>query len=240
LPCGAEVEIYKLGDNPITISTTVRGRREVWNWFQPGRVSNGQDNHQYDFQDMYVRAGIGYQLDGVKSFVELMSPTLLNLPDDSSAPAPAGALGLGANYYIVHKNRSDASVFLKQGYLQFKDKFIRGLYVKGGRFGFADGTDLIPEVPQLKWLVLNRIQQRLIGPFTYTDIMRSFDGAMMRYGHDGWNFTAMYGVPTKGAFDLQGMDELKRTDLFYAALNFGPNQRWGNSLGRLFYIYGSS
>jgi hypothetical protein len=85
--------------------------------------------------------------------------------------------------------------------------------------------------------VMNRIQQRLIGPFTYTDIMRSFDGALVRYGRDGWNFTAMYGVPTKGAFDLQAMDELKRTDLFYAALNLGPNQKWGNSLGRLFYIY---
>jgi hypothetical protein len=101
LPCRAEVEIYRLGDNPITISATLRARWEVWNWFNPGRVSNGHGNHQYDFQDTYVRAGIGYQLDGVKSFVELMSPALLNLPDNALAPAPAGALGLGANYYLL-------------------------------------------------------------------------------------------------------------------------------------------
>jgi hypothetical protein len=73
----------------------------------------------------------------------------------------------------------------------------KGLYFKGGRFEFADGADLIPKDPELKWIVLTRIQQRLIGPFDYTDIARSFDGAMARYGSDTWNFTAMYCRPQK-------------------------------------------
>jgi hypothetical protein len=60
--------------------------------------------------------------------------------------------------------------------------------------------------------VLTRIQQRLIGRFDYTDIARSFDGAMARYGSETWNFTAMYGVPTKGAFDLDGMYEISHMD----------------------------
>src|SRR5260370_38917073 len=51
----------------------------------------------------------------------------------------------------------------------------------------------------------------------------------------------MYGVPTKGVFDLNGMEEVAHTDLIYASLNAGPklieSQFWGNSMARLFYIY---
>jgi hypothetical protein len=175
------------------------------------------------FQDTFVRLGAGYQIDGVKAFAELMSPALLPLPDDALASPPQGQLGLGANYFQANK-----------GYLEFHDRLQRGLYFKGGRFEFADGTDLIPRDPELNWIVLTRIQQRLIGRFDYTDIARSFDGAMARYGSETWNFTAMYGVPTKGAFDLDGMYEISHMDVVYAALNAGPNRWWGDAIGRIF------
>src|SRR5579885_1226582 len=235
--CHAEVDLFEVGGQPLTLTGTMRARPEVWNWFTPGKVRNGNDDHRYHFYDTFVRLGAGYQIDGIKAFAELMSPALLHLPDDAAAPAPQGALGLGATYYQANSHRSSASVFLKQAYLEFHDQLEQGTYLKGGRFEFADGADLMPQDPELRWLVTRRIQQRLIGPFDYTDVARSFDGALARYGSARWNLTAMYGVPTKGAFDLDGMDEIKNMDVVYAALNAGPNRWWGQSLGRVFYIY---
>jgi len=236
-PCHADFDLLELDGQPLAVTGSMRARWEVWNWFTPGAVPNGQENNRYYFQDTFVRLGAGYQLDGVRAFAELMSPGLFNLPDNAAASAPQGALGLGATYYTANNHRNGASVFLKQGYLEFQDKLAEGAYLKGGRFEFSDGADLIPEDPELKWIVTKRIQQRLIGPFDYTDVARSFDGVLARYGAPQWNLTAMYGVPTKGAFDLDGMDEIGNMDVIYAALNVGPNRWWGQSLGRVFYIY---
>lgn len=233
----ASVDVFKLEGEPVTLTGSIRGRWEVWNWFGPGTVANGQDDNRYHFQALVMRLGAGYQLKGVKGFVELMSPVLLHLPDDARAPAPKGDLGLGATYFAPHRNPYDASVFLKQGFVEFGEGMARGLSIKGGRLEFSDGAEMVPADPELKWLVLNRIQQRLIGSFSWSHAMRSFDGAIASYGSAGWKATAMYAIPTKGAFDLQGMEEVARTDLIYASLNVGPAGFWGNSRGRLFYIY---
>jgi hypothetical protein len=44
------------------------------------------------------------------------------------------------------------------------------------------GKNLVPKDAQLKWLVLNEISRRLIRNFGWSDVMRSFDGALIRYG----------------------------------------------------------
>jgi Alginate export len=235
----ADVDLFNVAGEPVYLTANIRVREEVWNWFDPGKSAGSMDNNQYQFLGGFSRWGLGYKTDGVTFYGELMSPYLLHLPDNSLAPAPQGALGLGANYYQIHMNPYDASVFLKQGFLAFDDVYVKGLHVKGGRLEFGDGAEFMPAKldPQLKWIVLNRIQQRLIGNFGFSDIQRSFDGAVVSYGRDRWQVTAMYGVPTKGVFDLQGMDEIKNTDVIYAALNARPAFSSGDSLARLFYIY---
>jgi hypothetical protein len=85
--------------------------------------------------------------------------------------------------------------------------------------------------------VTNEISQRLIGNFGFSDAMRSFDGATVRYGDASWNATLMYGVPTRGVYDLNGMDEIRRTDMTYGALNKLFESRFGTTLGRAFYIW---
>ncbi len=114
---------------------------------------------------------------------------------------------------------------------------MRGLKIKGGRFEFFDGLDLMPDDPQLRWLVNNEIAQRLIGNFGFSDAMRSFDGASLQYGGRDWNALLMYGVPTRGSYDLNGNDEIRRADVIYGALNKLFESRWGTSLGRAFYIW---
>lgn len=51
----ASVEVYQLADEPVTVSGSLRGRWEVWNWFNPGKVANGQDDNRYNFQSLDFR-----------------------------------------------------------------------------------------------------------------------------------------------------------------------------------------
>jgi len=236
-PASAGLDLFTVGGQPVTVSATLRSREEVWNFFGPGEVSNGQDDNRYNFLGGFLRMGVGYQHSGVGLFTEMMAPYLVNLPDNSIAPAPQGLLGLGANYYQPNQVSNTADAFLKQGFLVFGRDLLHGLELKGGRFEFFDGQELMPDEPQLRWLVDNRIAQRLVANFGFSDVERSFDGAEASYRSGPWQFTAMYGVPTKGVFYVQGMDEIRDMDLAYASLNVGPNPHWGNSLGRIFYIY---
>ena len=246
----ATVDLFTIGGQPVVLSAIEQNREEVWNWFSPRSPAKGPDyQNRYNFMGIWIRVGLGYQFDGVKAFAELMSPFFINLPDNAIVPpppakiGPQGLLGLGANYYEPHRNPNDASVFLKQVYLEFGRNLVPGLDIKGGRFEFFDGLEYMPSElgPQLKWLATNRISQRLIGNFGFSDVMRSFDGAVASYGNEKWQATVMYGVPTKGVFDLNAMEEIRHTDLAYASLNAGPSafqsELWGNSIGRLFYIY---
>ena len=236
-PVLGAIDAFQIDGEPVTISANLRMREEVWNWFGPGQVPKAMDGNRYNFLGGYLRLGAGYELDGIKGFFELMTPFLVNLPDNAVAPAPFGALGLGGNYFQPNQASDSASVFLKQGYVEFGKRFIEGFDFKGGRFEFFDGAEYLPQDPELAWIAKNRISQRLIGNFGFSDVMRSFDGAVATYGSKDWQATVMYGVPTKGVFDLQGMNEIRNTDLVYASLNAGPNQYWGNSFGRIFYVY---
>jgi hypothetical protein len=233
------MDLTTIDDEPLTLSGWIRFRDYTWSYFNAGPVPSafGNDN-QYNYPALVARLGIGYQLDGVKLFVEGMNPTFFGLPDDAIAPAPKGALGLGANYYSVRKESFDSSVFLKQGYVEFGGQILKDLAVKGGRFEFFDGKDLPVEDRQIQWITDNRVAQRLIGNFGWSDVMRSFDGAQVGYGGQNWRALVFYGVPTRGVFDLNGMDEISAVDVIYAALSgFRTDGAWGNSLGRVFYIW---
>jgi hypothetical protein len=233
----AEIDLFSLDGSPVTLTASMRTRETVWSFFNPGPVANGNNNYQYNFQSNVIRFGAGYELDGIRFFAEAMSPAELELPPNALASPPAGALGTGANYYQTQQSRYTTSLFLKQGYVELGDDLIHGLKVKGGRFEFFDGTELTPTDPQLKWLVNNEVAQRLLGNFGFSDAMRSFDGASLQYGGRDWNALVMYGVPTRGAYDFNGMDEIRRTDVIYGALNKLLESQFGTSLGRAFYIW---
>lgn len=236
-PADAEVDLIDVNGAPITASGWMRSREYVWSFFQAGSVGGKTYENSYNYQANVLRLGLGYQTEGVKLFAEIEDPAFINLPSNALAPPPQGALGLGANYYQPHQQSSDLSLFLKQGFVEFGQQVLKGLDIKGGRFEFNEGQDLMPSDPQLRWIVNYQISQRLIGNFQFSDVMRSFDGAVVRYGTPQWNFTAMYGVPTRGVFDLYGMDEIRKTDVVYTALNGQLAHRYGNALGRLFFIW---
>lgn len=236
-PARAEVGLVDVNGTPVTLTGWMRTREYVWSYFQAGPVGGKTYENSYNYQANVLRLGLGYETEGVKLFAEIEDPALINLPSNAIAPPPQGTLGLGGNYYQPQQQSSDATLFLKQGFVEFGQQILKGFDIKGGRFEFNEGQDLMPADPQLRWIVNYQISQRLIGNYQFSDVMRSFDGAVARYGNSQWNFTAMYGVPTRGVFDLNGMDEIRKTDVVYAALNGQTAHRFGNALGRLFFIW---
>ncbi|HTT74795.1 MAG TPA: alginate export family protein [Candidatus Binataceae bacterium] len=237
LPASAEIDLFDINGAPVTASGWMRTREYVWSFFQAGPIGGKSYQNSYNYQANVLRLGLGYATEDFKLFTEFEDPALLNLPSSAIAPPPPGALGLGGNYYQPQQESSDASIFLKQGFVEFGSRILQGLNIKGGRFEFNEGQDLMPSDPQLRWIVNYQISQRLIGNFGFSDVMRSFDGAVTRYGDANWNVTAMYGVPTRGVFDLNGWDEIRKTDVVYAALNGQRAHRYGNALGRIFFIW---
>src|SRR5271154_1793525 len=86
-----------------------------------------------------------------------------------------------------------------------------------GRFEFMDGDEVKANHPTLAWLKTNRINQRLLGNFGYSDVMRSFDGVQFGYSNGPWNLTAVSAVPTRGVFQVDGWGWLT-TPVTYVAL----------------------
>lgn len=217
----------------LSISASLRTRWELWNWFEP----TGNQNNDYNFLGTVTRVGLAWNDEAYDVFVEGQNSALINLPGTAIAPSPEGALGLGGVYYGQNNANNDASVFLKQAYLTLRPPFVPGLSLTGGRFEFSDGAEVLAGEPTLDWLRNVRIGQRLIGPFGFTHVSRSFDGVWTSMDGAPLNFTAAWFRPTQGGFDLAAMKQISDIDVVYAALNLLRPEWSRNSDARVFYIF---
>lgn len=232
-------EPFKLGEN-WELSLYNRTRVEFWNWFETrSSVPSSQDNNDYTFFANQLRVGLAYQRDWLKGFFELQNTALVSLPSDAVAPAPQAALGAGAVYFTHNRRGDDASVFPKQAYLtmNLKPLGLPGLSLTGGRFEFAEGLEALTGDPTLDWLKRVRVAERLIGPFGWSHVGRSFDGGRLSYDTPNLNFTFMGSHPTQGGFDLNGLDEMSKVDLLYGAVTLKKSAWLPFGDARLFYIY---
>ena len=189
----------KLGD--VVVTGTLRTRVYGWDWFE---ASSG--NNQYGYSGNLLRVNFSEHRKGWDWDAEFAAPFLLGLPDNATAPAPQGALGLGSNYYSANGNSQYSSmVFAKQLYARFK-----GLgpseagSLQVGRFEFNDGSELVPKNATLATLKRDRISQRLIGSFGWSDVGRSFDGTRFSYSKPTNDFTFVAAIPTRGVFQTDG------------------------------------
>ena len=73
-----------------------------------------------------------------------------------------------------------------------------------GRFEFNDGSELVPKNATLATLKRDRISQRLIGTFGWSDVGRSFDGGRFSYSKPTNDFTFVAAIPTRGVFQTDG------------------------------------
>src|ERR1700730_8768701 len=153
----------------VTFSGNIRERYEVWDWFP----AKGQDF--YGYSGTLMRFALSQKRQNFDWNLEFAVPVLLGLPDRAVDPAPQGQLGLGAAYYAAnHKNQYAAFIFSKQAFVRLKGDHAS---LQFGRFEFTDGSEVKPANATLASVKNDRIAQRLIGTFGFSDVMRSFDGA---------------------------------------------------------------
>ena len=189
----------KLGD--VSVTGILRLRVYGWDWFQP---SSG--NNAYGYSGNILRLSFAEKRKGWDWDAELAAPFLLGLPDHATTAAPQGALGLGSNYYSANGNsRYSGMVFAKQLYARFKGLGAsEANTLQVGRFEFNDGSELAPNNPTLATLKRDRVSQRLIGSFGWSDVGRSFDGLHYSYSKPGNDFTFVVATPTRGVFQTDG------------------------------------
>lgn len=215
----------------VTFIGSYRLRWEDWNWF-----ASPTGDGTYNFFGSLLRFGIQRQTSKDDFALEFAAPAFINLPLNAAASAPQGALGLGANYRAASGNQS-ASLFLKQGYVRFKNVIKPTDSLRIGRFEFSDGSEVATTDPALNWVKQNRISQRLIGPFGFTHVGRSLDGFHYINNTPKQNTTFLFAFPTRGVFDIHGWDTLINVPVAYCSATTPRKEKRGNSETRLFAIY---
>lgn len=205
-----ELDTQPIQIGGVTFSGSVRERYEAWDWFEPA-----SGNNLYGYSGTVIRFGFSQVRTNYDWNVEFEAPVLLGLPNHAANPAPLGQYGLGGSYYAAnHDEQNTAFIFPKQVFLRLKWEHAS---LRLGRFEFTDGSEVAPKDPTLTSLKTDRIGQRLIGNFGFSDVMRSLDGVQFLYANGPWNFTAVSAIPTRGVFQVDGWGWVK-TPVTYVAL----------------------
>jgi hypothetical protein len=230
--CGCLPLFGQSGTNKVAWSGSVRSRLEFWDWFEANA------NSDYAFSGSTVKLGARRQMKNMDWQIELEAPVLLGLPDDAIAPGAQGQLGLGATYYAAKDDgRNRAMIFPKQAFIRFKNLDPQGKQsLRIGRMEFSDGAETTPANATLAALKRDRISQRILGPFGFTHVGRSFDGINYVYTGKRDNITFLGAVPTRGAFQVDGWGNLP-IGVFYGAYTRSlPGKQSAGDL-RLFGMY---
>ncbi|HZQ43024.1 MAG TPA: alginate export family protein [Acidobacteriaceae bacterium] len=200
---------------PVTATVVLRERTNATQWFSATPAVE-----QYGHQDSLLRLGIQQRIHQWDYQLELLQAAELFLPTDAVSPVTAqGQFGLGATYYASNGNNEfPAAASFKTGFLRYH--FNESSTLRLGRFEFLDGQETTPRNSTLAWLQTNRIAQRLIGNFGFSNGQRSFDGLDASTGGGKWNLTAMAGRATQGVFNMNANPELN-VDLQYLAYTRG-------------------
>lgn len=212
----------KLSAAPITFSVQDRTRTVANQWYADPPYTT-----TYPYVEQLLRFSIAQKLEHFDWMVEGSQNTVFDLPTTSVSSATAqGQLGLGGTYYAANANTTPAAASFRQGFLRYRSSPDTSL--RAGRFEFFEGQETQPKDSTLAWLQTNRIAQRLIGNFGFSNGQRSFDGADAHYGKANWDLAAMAGRVTQGVFNMNANPELN-VDLQYLAYSkrdFGQHLLW--------------
>jgi hypothetical protein len=217
----------QIGD--VTFSGSIRERYEAWNWFE---APTG--NNLYSYSGTVIRFGFSQKKEHFDWLLEFEAPILLGIPDHAVHPAPLGQYGLGGSYYAANdNNRNSAFIFPKQAFFRVKGDHSS---LRAGRMEFTDGSEVTPKDPTLASLKADRIGQRLIGNFGFSDVMRSLDGLQYLYSNGPWTVTALSTIPTRGVFQVDGWGWVK-TPVTYVAVTRQTEIGEAKAEWRAFGIY---
>ena len=197
------------------VTVYLRERGNVTSWFAAAPAGE-----EYAHGDSLLRISLAQRLKHLDYLLEMSNSTEFALPNDAVSPVTAqGQLGLGGSYFAANgsQNTLPVAASFKQGFLRyhFSKKYDVDA-VRIGRFEFVEGTETAPKNPTMLWLQNNRIQQRLIGNFGFSNGQRSFDGIDLKAGGSQWDVTAMAGRATQGVFNMNANKEMD-VDIQYGA-----------------------
>lgn len=221
----------KIGD--VAVTGSLRARVEGFDWFQP---TTGENNYAYSGN--IFRISFARKMETWDWNAEFAVPFLLGLPATAQGPGAQGALGLGSNYYTANSKTQNAGmVFAKQLYARFTQfGQSKGSTLKVGRFEFQDGSETTSKDATLTVLKRDRINQRLIGSFGFSDVGRSFDGVQYSYAKPIGTFTFVGAMPTRGVFQVDGWG-WNKTAFGYTSLVKGWGAGKHHAETRVFGIY---
>lgn len=186
----------------VQLHGSARLRGEFVDWFHPADPSV---DHDYAFFGSRYRAGLTVHLPHARVVVEAQETLLANVPTRAIAPSPIGALGPGATYFANTASSFQQEPFLKRAFLEVRR---RGLTARGGRFEIRGGLETLPTNPSLAVLKKTRIAERLVGPFGFTHVTRSFDALHLSYDRPGWNVSGYGSRVTQGGFEISANPEI--------------------------------
>ena len=215
-----------------TLSERVRG--EFTDWFRPPAGAAPAGAQRYNFFASQFRAGVRVTLPRVQLVAEMQDTRLVGLPDDASLAPPIGNLGPGATYFAHTHDTDQGEPFLKLAHLTLRQS---GFSATVGRFEYSDGLETIPGDPALAQLKRQRIGERLVGPFAFTHVTRSFDGVRGAFDSPAWNATAVAVRPTHGGFEVSANREIGDVGLAGLALTKKGLPWLETSDLRLFWLY---
>jgi hypothetical protein len=224
----AQLETDGPFESRVRLELSDRARYERVDFFRtaPGTATR---NYDYGFFGNRLQVGLRVLRDPVEIFVQYQNSVLTSLP--KNAPGPGGS------YFANTPEVNQEKGILRNAWLRWKNPFdASGVSVQAGRQLFRDGLEAPSTDPTLLWLQKNRIAERLVGPFDYTHVGRSFDGAQVVYDDAAVNVTAFGFVPTWGGFEINANRELE-VGIAGASLNAKALEALPGTSGRLFGLW---
>ncbi len=213
----------------VTFSGSLRERVEFWDWF------GGAGQNSYTFSGTLLQFAFSQTSPTFDWKIDMAAPIILELPRNAVQPAPQGQLGLGGTYFANNSSSQNAAmIFPKEAYVRFKRD---DASLQLGRFEFADGAEVKPADPTLASLKRDRIAQRLIGTFGFSDVQRSFDGAHASYSKGHWKITAVGAIPTRGVYQVDGWGWVTIPFAYLAATRQAHYSARNSAEWRVFGLY---
>lgn len=207
---------------PVTLTFYDRIRINTTQWF-----AATPNPEVYPHLDQLLRIALAQRLRHFDWQAELSQNSELFLPNDAVSPITAqGQLGLGGNYFAANSSNSyPAAASFKTGFLRVHAPHHDHDTVRIGRFEFFDGAETTPRNPTLLWLQTQRISQRLIGNFGFSNGQRSLDGVDAHLARRSWDLTAMAARSDGGVFNMNANPELNVDVQYLAFTRYLAHQR---------------
>lgn len=187
----------------VEIGVDARARYEAWDGFER---FGSEDSSSYDFTSYRFRPYLGYAWDNVRLFSKFQAAGGLDLPDNAIS-------GPGLDYYNSSAPDDDPNeTDIIELYLEAENVGVPGFGFRVGRQAIKDGAEVQYSDYAWNWLKENRLSERLIGNWDWSNMGRRYDAATVFYDTPDYNLNLFGAKALSGGYDYGGYNQLN--DLF--------------------------